>query len=308
MTEYQKMPVKTRMFDACRNIFKLPFLEKFLIKVGAGKKVNSFAYRLIPRIYSYAPGTWRTIERDGIKMKLDISNYVDHSVYFCIGDPGFERLKRMIEPSWVVMDVGANIGATVLVFSRLANMGKIFGFEPNKKSFTRLRENISLNPRYNITTHNVGLGEREEQVQLFVIDETNPGMNRILNESVAETKKLKSETVQIKRLDDFIVLENLQQVDVVKIDVEGFEHKVLNGAIKILTSFRPVLFIEINNDNISQNGSSAKELVTMLMQLGYQIFIAEPWMRIDDTYNFDHCHFDILCIHSNRVADIKLYH
>jgi FkbM family methyltransferase len=306
MTNYQKMPLKTRIFDAWRNLFKLPVMENLLVKTGAGRKVNSIGYRLIPRVYSYAPGTWRAFDRNGVKMKLDISNFVDHALYFGIGDPGFEKLKRMVKPGWVILDIGANIGATVLRFAQLAPKGRVIGFEPNKKSFARLTENIGLNDRGNISVHNTGLGEKAEELRLFVVDETNPGMNRILNEPDATANALAFETIRVERLDDFIDIEKLERTDLVKIDVEGFEHNVLKGADRLLSSFRPLLFIEIDDDNLLQNKSSARELVSLLMNQGYQVFIADPWKPIDEKYDFSHCHFDILCVHNSRLAEVKL--
>jgi FkbM family methyltransferase len=295
METMQKLPYKTKIFDFFRGIFKIPFFEHLLVKTKAGRKVNSFTYRLIPRVYNYPHPSWRTKHKDGLTFKLDISNYVDHAYYFEIGDPGFERLKKMVKESWNIMDVGSNIGTTALTFAQLASKGKVMAFEPNSRTFKRLSENASLNKKMNISLNNVGLGEKDEQVKLYIIDETNPGMNRILNGTSVENV-LGSESITIKKLDDFIEKEKISRVDLIKIDVEGYEFNVLKGAEKILNEFKPVLFIEVNDANISQNGSSAKELISHLQKKGYTIFIADSMQKIDLTLPLQNMHIDILCL------------
>lgn len=290
----EKVPFKTKFFDFLRGVFKMPVFEKLLVSTKAGKKVNSFGYRLVPRVYKYSHPSWRVKHKNGLTFKLDISNYVDHAFYFEIGDPGFERLKNMVKEPWNIMDVGANIGTTALTFAQLASKGRVIAFEPNSTNFKRLSENASLNQAKNISLNNVGLGSKDEQVKLYVIDETNPGMNRILNGASVQDS-VRSEVITIKRLDDFLTKEALERVDLVKIDVEGYEFNVLKGAERILNEFKPVLFIEVNDDNISQNGSSAKELITHLAQKGYTIFNAENMQKIDVDKPLQHMHFDILC-------------
>ena len=186
MENNKSLPFKTRLFDAFRSVFKIPLFEKLLVSTRAGKKVNSFGYRLIPRIYCYPHPAWRTRKTNGLTFRLDISNYVDHAFYFGIGDPGLDRLKKMIQPNWIIMDIGANIGTTALTFSKLASHGRVIAFEPNSKNFRRLSENVSLNPLKNISLHQTGLGEEEGQVKLYVVDESNPGMNRVLNTASPE--------------------------------------------------------------------------------------------------------------------------
>jgi FkbM family methyltransferase len=297
----QELPNKTKIFDFLRGIFKIPFFEQLLVKTKAGKKVNSFGYRLIPRVYNYPHPSWRVKQKNGLTFKLDISNYVDHAYYFEIGDPGFEHLKKMVKETWNIMDVGANIGTTALTFAQLVPKGKVIAFEPNSTNFKRLSENASLNKTINVSLNNVGLGHKEEQVKLYVIDDTNPGMNRILNNS-AMVNELNSEVINIKRLDDFIEKEKITHLDLIKIDVEGYEFNVLKGAEKILNDFKPVLFIEVNDANISQNGSSAKELITHLQQKKYAIYIAENMQKIEGDEPLQNRHIDILCL-PNETTD-----
>jgi FkbM family methyltransferase len=151
-----------------------------------------------------------------------------------------------------------------------------------------------LNGSKNISLQNTGLGEKEEQVKLYIVEESNPGMNRVLT-NVADNN-FASETINIKRLDDFIEIEKLPAVNVIKIDVEGFEFNVLKGAERILTQFRPILFIELNDAHLVENGASAAKLLSFLFDKGYNIFAAESMHQINRGDNLYKPHFDIICL------------
>ena len=87
----------------------------------------------------------------------------------------------------------------------------------------------------------------------------------------------------------------LTKIDAIKIDVEGFEYKVLKGSEGLLKKDHPLLFIELVDDNLKNNNSNANQLVDLLKQLNYKIVRPGTLSAFGDHYDFSNCAFDILC-------------
>ena len=96
-------------------------------------------------------------------------------------------------------------------------------------------------------------------------------------------------------LDLFIQRENIARLDLIKIDTEGFEMNVLLGTEKTILRFHPKLFIELDDDMLRRQQSSASELLNWLIQREYKIFDAETNSPVSAKQSFVHCHFDIIC-------------
>ncbi|MFA6149734.1 MAG: FkbM family methyltransferase [Chitinophagaceae bacterium] len=284
-----KISAKTKIFNALRQVFTISVLEKALIASIKGKP-SSFLRKLIPPDYLYKNGTYRVVQRNGINYKLDISNVVDHFIYFEIDDPGFLSIKDTVKGAKVILDIGANIGSTALYFASLNTNAKILAFEPHPDTFKRATENIKLNDFKNIDLINLGLGEEKAQLRLYQVNEHNPGMNRI----IAEDRDLPYKIIEVDILDKILDERNISKVDFIKLDVEGFEYSVLAGAANTLKS-HPVLFIELDDNNLKENNRSAKELIDLLSSAGYKQFLrADNMSEIDKKQNFDNCHYDII--------------
>ena len=88
----------------------------------------------------------------------------------------------------------------------------------------------------------------------------------------------------------------MKKVDVIKIDVEGFEEAVLRGSEDIIRRDRPVMFIELDDDNLLENGGSARSLIGFVESLGYLVQDAMTREAIPASKELAHCHFDVLCV------------
>ncbi|HCW08308.1 MAG TPA: hypothetical protein DGG95_13190, partial [Cytophagales bacterium] len=104
-------------------------------------------------------------------------------------------------------------------------------------------------------------------------------------------------TIRVSTLDHYVEEKNIQKIDLVKIDVEGFEQRVIAGSVNTLQRFKPKLFIEINNDNLKEQGNSARALIQQLLNFGYQIKRADTNEKIAADFDFDNCHFDVIAVH-----------
>ncbi|MCX8490254.1 MAG: FkbM family methyltransferase [Cyclobacteriaceae bacterium] len=281
---------KVRILNFFRNIFRIKLIESFLISQTQNKLPYSLVCKLVPNPYQYAHGTFRTIHRNGLFIQVDISDYIGHYLYFGFLDSGIQNLFGLCQKNFNVIDVGTNIGWVALNFARLSESGRVIGFEPDPYNYSVCKSNSDRNALPNLTILPYALGETSSQVMMEVRTPDNRGGNRI-----APKNGSGSVNVQIKRLDDIEEIASLSSINLVKLDVEGYELKVLRGAHATIQKHKPILFIEVDDDNLLDQGDSAKGLVSFLEANGYESIVhAETNERITSSKNFSHCHFDII--------------
>ena len=154
-------------------------------------------------------------------------------------------LAQLITPGMCVLDVGAFIGTHTLAFSEFTGQkGKVYSFEPRKEIYDILSANIDLNDCQNVTTRNMGLAEAERTIELQSIN-INEGINfgglaLAVNESSLISNTYK---VRVSTIDGL----EIEKIDVIKLDVEGMERRVLDGAIETISRDRPLVFCECNS-------------------------------------------------------------
>ncbi|MEO7989467.1 MAG: FkbM family methyltransferase [Chryseolinea sp.] len=281
---------KVKALNVVRSIFKFPLLERALASLTYGKLPDHVFSKLVPNPYQYSPGAFREVQRDGLTLQVDISDYIGHYLYFGFLDTGIANLFSLCKKNNTVIDIGANIGWTALNFAQLSATGTVIGFEPDPFNYSVCKANIARNTLPNLMVLPFGLGETSAEVMMEVRTPENRGGNRIAPQGSAGAVN-----VHIKRLDDVTEVSSLSAINLMKLDVEGYELKVLRGAKNILQKHKPTLFIEVDDDNLNDQHDSAKDLVSFLEACGYSsIRHAETNAAVTSSYNFSHCHFDII--------------
>lgn len=285
-----KITARVRTLNFFRNVFRIRFIEKWLVQKTLNKTAQDFVCRFVPNPYQYKRGSWRTIHRNGISMMVDVSDYIGHVIYFGFKDPGLDRLFSLCQSNATVLDVGSNIGWTLLNLSRRSIHGKAIGFEPDPVNFELCKTNLDRNQFQNVVVYPIGLGESTRKALIETRSADNRGGNR-----VAPSSDAKGAEIEILKMDDFLSSAGISAVNLIKIDVEGYELKVLRGAEKTLRSCNPILFIEIDENNLRDQGDSAIELMKFLYSVGYTDFTeAVQGISIDQAFNFSGCHFDMI--------------
>ena len=286
---------KTKFLNFFRRFFIFSGLDKLLAHFTRNGKMDSLTAKLVPPNYLYSPGTFRKCSINGINFLLDISETNGHSNYYSLSEPAEELLFSNIKEGMTIIDIGANIGAITLKSAKKVGLpGKVFSFEPSPINFKRASTNISLNKFTNITLINQGLGNEKSTAFLYNVNPNNRGMLRLLQDDV-QNNSFEKEEVEIDTLDSSMQKFSIAKPDFIKIDVEGFEYKVLQGAHETLSKFKPILFIELVDNNLREQKSNAKELIQYLKLLNYKIINAQSNDEIDENSDFTNCHFDILC-------------
>jgi FkbM family methyltransferase len=148
----------------------------------------------------------------------------------------YDLYKDMIQPSDVILDVGAFIGTHTSLFASLVPNGKVYSFEPCSKPHTCLGLMCDWNNFDNVEVFNLAVSNKNE----FTTIGTNFDGGSQLKEHHLKKTFSKYETIETITIDSL----NLTKCDLIKIDVEKHEWKVLEGAKETIGQFRPNILLE----------------------------------------------------------------
>jgi FkbM family methyltransferase len=206
-------------------------------------------------------------EINAIKFELDLREVIDSSLYYSgTFEPKIEDLiKKNLRPGMNVVDIGANIGYhTFRMASLVQPGGVVYAIEPTSTAYTKLLRNASLNPHIpNIEFIKIGLSKDDvgEQEIAFQSSYRLNGQNEVKNEQV-----------KLMKLDSLVKERKIVHLDFIKLDVDGYEGKVLMGALETFNRFTPTLIVEITPSEIIKNGDDPSEIIQFLKGLGYAFF------------------------------------
>lgn len=176
---------------------------------------------------------------------------------------------RHVKPGAMMVDAGANFGHFALVASRLAGKdGLIFAFEPDPKTFALLTENVALLDTANVVAVAAGLADRPGELELRE-DAGNPGGHSFATENVRAAGT--STRVPVHTLDEFLARHAPgRRLDLIKIDVQGFEAKLIAGARQTIARDRPTIFCEVSPDLMRNVGDDFAALLRYFEGEGYR--------------------------------------
>ncbi|WP_211828398.1 FkbM family methyltransferase [Kistimonas asteriae] len=161
------------------------------------------------------------------------------------------------------LDIGANIGNHSIYFSKF--FSKVIAFEPNPKTYRLL--GINTEDISNIEAKKVGLSDKKDILN-FKIDKTNWGASRITGEDLNYDAS-SFINVHVESLDD-VLSDQTSRIELIKIDVEGHELRVLQGAKNTIEQHKPIILFE---EACIREGSS--EVIDLLRTYEYRFFVFE---------------------------------
>lgn len=200
-----------------------------------------------------------------------------------VAEPATLReLTARLPKGGVLFDVGANIGALALPFAKRRPDATIVCFEPARPTVEHLSQNIESNGLADrIQVFNLALGSVNESNAAFYAPEHGFG-----RASLKPVFSMAAQSVEVRRLDDLIFGDgdaNLPIPDLLKVDVEGHEWHVFEGARRLFTEFKPVVVFEYCDWAEELAGRRPGDAQRLLMSLGYRIHrIGEPDRALPD--------------------------
>jgi FkbM family methyltransferase len=156
----------------------------------------------------------------------------------------------------IFIDVGAHIGRYSLILAKMFPNAKIIAVEPDPEGYQALIRGIEANKTKNIIAFNIALSDFDGIANLYRKRGT------AISSLVERENSFNMVKVSVKRLDTIVEELKVNEVDIIKIDVEGAELHVVRGALNTITKYKPILIIEIREGNL-------QNLVSLLTSLNY---------------------------------------
>ncbi len=202
-----------------------------------------------------------------IKLRINLKKDVDRGIYF--GTFEFENtflFFDLIKKGDIIVDIGANIGFySLLAASKLQDGGKVYSFEPSKFIINELKSNIEINNYKNIEVFDFALSDSSGKKDFYRCEDD--AYNSLLAKPMQKVVSIDS--VDVITLDDFIMMNNISKIDVIKIDAEGLDYEILKGAQQTIMNFKPIIFCEYNSYYL--NDKSKAEFIDYLERSGYEL-------------------------------------
>ncbi len=188
---------------------------------------------------------------------------------FSVGEQ--EAFRNLVTPGSIVVEVGANIGAHTVDLSRLVGPdGEVHAFEPQRIVFQTLCANLALNQCTNVFARQEAVGA---ELGTIVVPAVNPA-TRMNFGGVSLVNVAHGEPVRLVTLDSL----DLPACHMLKVDVEGMEVEVLKGAGQTIQTYRPVMYLENDRDERSQ------ELLSRVLDLDYAVYWHLPRIYRSDNF------------------------
>jgi FkbM family methyltransferase len=263
------------------------FNARFLIRPlvwlevpGWGRMLSLFGAhaKADPRNWKDSPTVTIRGKRHGYRMNLRLADWSERQTYylgrFCeLGT--LLLLESLLKPGERFVDVGANIGMVTLEAAKLVGVhGRVDSFEPNPLCLAVLKKHCEVNQLVQVHIHEIALADTETQMTLSVPSSegaplhdgegTLANLARQNGESV-----LRQFHVEVRTGDAILSSCDARPPSLIKIDVEGFEERVVKGLRVILKNAKPALFTEFVESHLVRADSSRKRLFEVLSESGY---------------------------------------
>lgn len=217
---------------------------------------------------------------DGINFELDLREVIDSEMYYGTSrEPETSRtLELLCKNGDVLVDIGANVGSHALPMAKLAGAeGRVYAFEPVPWAMDKLKRNIGLNEFQNIVAEQMALSDENlghvdmEFRASFKIGSAR-GVDNLGQIDQGWWQECDRVSTKMQTLDSYVDEHQLQRLDMIKLDVDGFEGKVIRGAIKTLRQFKPFIIMELAPTWLEMRGDSCHAIAHQLRDLGYRCF------------------------------------
>jgi FkbM family methyltransferase len=223
----------------------------------------------------FGKGPEGQFKRRGINWALDLREGIDFAIYLLGGFELSTRAvyRKLLKPGAIVLDVGANIGAhTLPLASCISRRGRVHAFEATEFAVGKLRKNLSLNPKLEsrVTVHHCLLTDGSDDHGITQIYSSWPLHAKAGERHPQHGGRLEETgTAAQFSLDQFIEQNLIDRIDLIKLDVDGFEWQILQGSIIVFETFHPPVLLELAPD---YEGVQIEDILGFFRQRGYDFF------------------------------------
>lgn len=243
-------------------------------------------WRIISLIQKFEPAVWppKIISRNGIRWRIAYAK--DHVSRALVYRGTYEMeatrwVKKVLRPGSVCLDIGANSGYYSMLFGKIVGKtGRVIAFEPSPDFLTRLRNHVDLNGLNNVVSFQKGLSDETGTLELIQGGCNATFFSGRLNDENSQAKfadehhrqhyEVRKYSVPISTIDTELKNLGIDRVDLIKMDIEGFEQKCIRGGLNTIERFRPYLLVEYSPVLGGGLRRTLKEVLGALESLNYR--------------------------------------
>ena len=240
--------------------------------------VPSFIKNLLKNLLRYLEEKRRnrTITKtiDNITYCLDLREAIDYEIYQnrCFEPSTTRAIKKLTKPGMVVLDIGANIGCHTLRLAKLVGLeGKVIAFEPMSWAFKKLKKNITLNNFNNIITEKIALSDKTQnntEIEFACSWPINAQKSEL---HPIHKGKIMKDSANMETLDNYTNKNQIKKIDLIKLDTDGFELKILKGGLFSIRKYHPIIITEIGKYTLEEQGDHPEKMIDLLLNEKYRL-------------------------------------
>jgi len=182
-------------------------------------------------------------------------------------------IAELLQGKECFLDIGAHLGWYTCLAAKIIPNGIVYAFEMDDLNYSLLKKNLLINNCSNVEAINMAVSDSTSVVGYKRIKD-RPSPEFRIDSRTKKQKIAEYVTVNSIKIDDFFEIKELIP-DIIKIDVEGAEMKVLRGMKRILYKYKPILFLEIHPANLHDFNTSTYEIFSFLIRKNYKLFKIE---------------------------------
>ena len=245
----------------------------------AGESSSAFRRRLRRRFLQHVNERFRLRWVEGLRLWLypddDMTELLFRTGMFEPNEMSW--FSRAVQPGMTVIDAGANAGLyTLLASKRVGAGGRVLAIEPSVREGARLREHLAMNHIRNVTVILQALSDRPGRAELRIAQWPHAGQNTLGDFIYPGVEAATVNAVEMTTIDQVVATGSLERVDLIKIDTEGADARVLRGAQDTLRRFKPTILIEVNDPTLIHQGSRSSDIWDLLHEFNYHVYGFAP--------------------------------
>ena len=227
----------------------------------------------IRSIFGLSPIT--RVCRRGLRWSLDLKEGIDLAIYLGVYEPEtIKALQSIVQPGDIVLDIGANIGAIALPLANFVGVsGQVIAFEPTAWAYAKLQKNLSLNSNLigQIKTEQIMLlNEGKEPPSSIYSSWSLADEEDELTHPTHKGRLMTTDGVRGISLDRYFEEHPVQKIDLIKLDVDGYELDVIKGASKTLSRYQPKIILELA-PHVQEEKQQLEDLLFELKSANYRL-------------------------------------
>jgi FkbM family methyltransferase len=251
-------------------LLKIILLKTSYFAIFLAEKIRFTSVKVIEK----KSNIWTVQLSDKRIYKLHKGEHVDDQIIqYGIFEPHSTKIvKSILHQGMTVLDVGANFGYYSCLFSKLVGIeGSVYCFEPTNFFRNRLNENLIANNFNNVYVSEFALSDTLENITITISGDT-ASCHWVPDFDKTSTSVITTEMIKAIPLDEFLLNKNINNIDLIKVDIDGHEIKFIKGAFNTIKKYQPKILMEVSPIHLHEAGFSLVDCWNIIQDIRYDIF------------------------------------